>query len=249
MYSAATQRALARLLATYGIHFGSLIWPLHTMQVQQLLWARYPDLCDLQYSCWQVGRDEATCSRCEQCLRIAVTALAGGDDPERMGIDLRKVLAFAASWEALANSPSAAPPTLPQDRAARELELVVMDTIRRITVPMWRLCSRAAASAACCPRHARDAASVSTACAAARAVPRSVRGRASGRHSSTGSIPSFVLRWSRSTRVTFRVSRAVTISTCSNAARADASSRVIIGLAPCKSARDRSETNGAGSRS
>jgi hypothetical protein len=135
MYSAATQRALARLLAPYGIHFGSLIWPLHTMQVQQLLWARYPDLCDLQYSCWQVGQDEATCSRCEQCLRIAVTALAGGDDPERMGIDLRKVLAFASSWEALANSSSAAPLTLPQDRAARELELVVMDTIRRITMP------------------------------------------------------------------------------------------------------------------
>jgi hypothetical protein len=135
MYSAATQRALARLLAPYGIQFGSLIWPLHTMQVQQLLWARYPDLCDLQYSCWQVGRDEATCSRCEQCLRVAVTALAAGDDPERMGIDLRKVLGFASSWEAPANSSSAAPLTLPQDRAARQLELVVMDTIRRITVP------------------------------------------------------------------------------------------------------------------
>lgn len=52
MYSAATQRALSALLAPYGIRLGSLIWPLYSMQVQQLLWSRYPDLSDLQYSCW-----------------------------------------------------------------------------------------------------------------------------------------------------------------------------------------------------
>jgi hypothetical protein len=132
MYSAATQRALARLLAPYGIQFGSLTWPLHTMQVQQLLWARYPDLCDLQYSCWSMAPGEATCSRCEQCLRVAVTALASGDDPERMGIDLRKVLAFASSWKTAAERRNAAPAELPQDRAAQELELRVLDTIRRI---------------------------------------------------------------------------------------------------------------------
>ncbi len=91
MYSAATQRSLARLLAPYGFKFGSLTWPLHSMHVQQLLWARYPDICDLQYSCWRVGEGQATCSQCEQCLRIAVTALEAGHDPQRMGIDLVKV--------------------------------------------------------------------------------------------------------------------------------------------------------------
>src|SRR5262249_39724359 len=50
-YSAATQRALARYLEPYGFRFGSLTWPLYSPQVQRLLWGRYPDLCDLQYSC------------------------------------------------------------------------------------------------------------------------------------------------------------------------------------------------------
>ncbi len=98
MYSAATQRALARLLSSYGIRFGSLTWPLNSMHVQELLWARYPDLCDLQYSCWQVGQDDETCSQCSDCLRIAMTALAARRDPQRMGIDLGKILAFALRW-------------------------------------------------------------------------------------------------------------------------------------------------------
>src|SRR5262249_25929701 len=98
MYSAATQRALGQLLAPYGIRFGSLTWPLYSIQVQQLLWARYSDLCDLQYSCWRVGPDEATCSQCEQCFRITMTALASGHNPERMGIDLRKVLCHAPDY-------------------------------------------------------------------------------------------------------------------------------------------------------
>ena len=116
MYSAATQRSLARVLAPYGLHLGSLTWPLHTMQVQQLLWARYPDICDLQYSCWRVGEGQATCSHCEQCLRIAFTALASREDPQRMGIDLRKVIAFASDWEPIGLSPSTL--RLPQDDAA-----------------------------------------------------------------------------------------------------------------------------------
>jgi hypothetical protein len=98
MYSAATQRALGQLLAPYGIRFGSLTWPLYSIQVQQLLWARYSDLCDLQYSCWLVRPGEATCSQCEQCFRIAMTALASGHNPERMGIDLRKVLCHVPDY-------------------------------------------------------------------------------------------------------------------------------------------------------
>jgi hypothetical protein len=152
MYSAATQRALARLLAPYGIEFGSLTWPLYTMQVQQLLWARYPDLCDLQYSCWRVEPGQATCSQCEDCLRFAVTALASGDNPERMGIELRKVLAHALRWAPPATG-SRAPPALPQDFAVERLEAQVMAAVRRISLPhlagvlargsTWRLLSPA----------------------------------------------------------------------------------------------------------
>jgi hypothetical protein len=153
MYSAATQRALGRLLAPYGIRFGSLIWPLQSMQVQQLLWTRYPDLCDLQYSCWRVRPGESTCSRCEQCLRVAVTALASGEDPSRMGIDVHKILAFAPAWEQKINA--RATPVLPQDGEAQRLDARVMDTIRRVPPAhlaavlargkFWRFASRARA--------------------------------------------------------------------------------------------------------
>jgi hypothetical protein len=132
MYSAATQRALARMLAPYGFELGSLTWPLHSMQVQQLLWARYPDLCDLQYSCWRVRDGEATCSQCEQCLRIAVTALERGDDPQRIGINLRKVVSFASKWVPYATRFSTS--SLPQDEAADLLGARVADSIRRTSL-------------------------------------------------------------------------------------------------------------------
>lgn len=131
MYSAATQLALARLLAPYGIRFGSLTWPLYSMQVQQLLWARYPDLCDLQYSCWQMGPEEATCSRCKQCLRMAVNVLASGDDPQRMGIDLRKMIDCAPTLEPFANGARTGPPALPQEIGAQRRQALVMDAVRR----------------------------------------------------------------------------------------------------------------------
>jgi hypothetical protein len=113
MYSAATQRALSQLLVPYGIRFGSLTWPLYSIQVQELLWARYSDLCDLQYSCWRVGPGEATCSQCAQCFRIAMTALASGHNPERMGIDLRKVLFHVPDYVTTILSPETC--VLPQD--------------------------------------------------------------------------------------------------------------------------------------
>ena len=128
MYSAATQRSLARLLAPYGFKFGSLIWPLHSLHVQQLLWARYPNICDLQYSCWRVGEGQATCSQCEQCLRIAVTALEAGHDPQRMGIDLFKVISFASTWEPIKKRVSAL--RLPEHDASDAAALRVVGLIQ-----------------------------------------------------------------------------------------------------------------------
>ncbi len=132
MYTAATQRALARLLAPYGFEIGSLTWPLRTMQVQQLLWARYPDLCDLQYSCWRVGESQAACSQCEQCLRIAVTALASGNDPQRMGIDLRKVINYALTWRPIKKR--ASDRGLPQDEAVDKFAGYIVDAIKRTSL-------------------------------------------------------------------------------------------------------------------
>jgi hypothetical protein len=129
MYSAATQRALGRLLVPYGIRFGSLTWPLYSIQVQQLLWTRYPDLCDLQYSCWHVQPGEATCNQCEQCFRITMTALASGHNPERMGIDLREVLCHVPDY-VTATSPETC--ILPQDW--QKGAAVVRDAVCRVSL-------------------------------------------------------------------------------------------------------------------
>jgi hypothetical protein len=128
MYSGATQRALGQLLAPYGIRFGSLTWPLYSIQVQQLLWARYSDLCDLQYSCWRVRPGEATCSQCEQCFRITMTALASGHNPEMMGIDLRKVLCHVPDYVTI-TPPTSIPPQDWWEGAA-----VVRDAVCRVSL-------------------------------------------------------------------------------------------------------------------
>lgn len=98
MYSGVTQRALQALLAPAGVHYGSLTLPLWSAQVQGLLWKRYPDICDLQYSCWRVQDGESACGRCSQCLRISLCALAAGEDPGRMGMDLARVLWSMRHW-------------------------------------------------------------------------------------------------------------------------------------------------------
>lgn len=98
MYSVVTQRALDALLSPLGLRYGSLTSPLYSCQVQELLWTRYRDLRDLQYSCWRVQGDEAVCSRCRQCLKIAFCALALGDDPTLIGVNMAKLLIAMRGW-------------------------------------------------------------------------------------------------------------------------------------------------------
>jgi len=117
MYSAVTQQAVDALLARYGMRHGSLIYPLRSGQVQRLLWTRYPDLRDLQYSCWRVGPDEATCSACSQCLRIALGAIAAGGSPAEMGIDLPALLVRMRDWSP--SQPTGA--ALPDDQVKASL--------------------------------------------------------------------------------------------------------------------------------
>jgi hypothetical protein len=136
MYSAATQRALSRLLEPYGMRYSSLTWPLYSSHVQHLLWSRYPDLSDLQYSCYRVAKDEAMCSRCPQCLRLAVVALAAGFDPRRMGIDFGKLMKFADEWKPRFDGPPA-PDALPSEIGSRRFEQLMADAIRRTS--LWHL--------------------------------------------------------------------------------------------------------------
>jgi hypothetical protein len=129
MYSAATQRAISSLLSPYGLHYGSLTWSIPSEQVVRLLWTRYPDLCDLQYSCWRVGADEATCSRCSQCLRLALAVLAAGGSPERMGVDLRRLFVAMKDWRP---RPSAEGSLLPRDTVSRSLHESVVRSFEAV---------------------------------------------------------------------------------------------------------------------
>ncbi|HVT17699.1 MAG TPA: aminotransferase class I/II-fold pyridoxal phosphate-dependent enzyme [Thermoanaerobaculia bacterium] len=125
MYSNATQRAIAALLAPLGVRYGSLICALHSEQVQELLWTRYGDLADLQYSCWRVAEDEAACNRCSQCLRVALGALALRDLPQRMGIELTPLLSAMAGWQPRRARAGA----LPAERVAAALHAQVLRSI------------------------------------------------------------------------------------------------------------------------
>lgn len=137
MYSFPPQQLFAALIAPVGLRYGSLTWPLRSGQVQELLWRRYPDLRDLQYSCWRLGAEEAACSRCSQCLRLALCALALGKNPETMGIDLVRLMAFASTWTPrYPPVPDAAPP-LPSVLVGQGLDAQVWRSVRR--TPAWRL--------------------------------------------------------------------------------------------------------------
>jgi hypothetical protein len=132
MYSAVTQRSVQALIAPAGLVYSSLTTPLHSEQVQHLLWRRYPDLCDLQYSCWRVGPEEATCSRCKQCFRLALGALRAGGSPSRMGIDLARLLVAMGSWRP---PDFASRPGLPGDLVGRRLHAQTVRAVRALSTP------------------------------------------------------------------------------------------------------------------
>jgi hypothetical protein len=145
MYTGVTQRALEALLEPAGVTYASLISPLHDYQAQELLWARYPDLRDLQYSCWRVGSDQAACSACEKCLRTALPALARGDSPAPIGVDLVRLLWSMRAWQ----PPSSETESLSANDLARwRFESQTARTVA--TIPVRRVVRALAADS---PRH------------------------------------------------------------------------------------------------
>jgi hypothetical protein len=120
---------MAALLAPLGVRYGSLTAPLYSGQVQALLWTRYRDLRDLQYSCWNVPEGRATCSACSQCLRIAFGALALGDRPARMGIELAPLLCSQRAWEPPAMTLED-PGALPTDLVRARITYQFADRVR-----------------------------------------------------------------------------------------------------------------------
>jgi hypothetical protein len=134
MYSAITQGALNAILRPFGLIHGSLISSLHSFQAQELLWTRYDELCDLQYSCWRTKTGEMMCNHCGQCLRIALCALALGKRASRMGADWSILLNEMRDWrpKRLDKSPEAAMPT---EIVSDQLHSQVVRDLRAVS---WR---------------------------------------------------------------------------------------------------------------
>ncbi len=96
--SAATQHSLSTLFARFGISYGGLTYPLRQFQVQRLLGERYPELRDLQDSCFSMALDEAACSRCAECRNNAFNLMANGISPGEIGIDIVPLVTAYADW-------------------------------------------------------------------------------------------------------------------------------------------------------
>lgn len=134
MYSAITQGVLHAILRPFGLSYGSLLAPLHSFQVQELLWQRYARLCDLQYSCWRTKVGELMCNRCAQCLRVALGILSLGGDATRIGVDWARLLNAMRDWrpKTLTALPATA---LPTEIIAQQLHAQVVRDLERISWP------------------------------------------------------------------------------------------------------------------
>ncbi len=131
VYSLVTQRSIAALIAPWGFSHGSLTAALHSGQVQHILWQRYPDLREMQFSCWATPRDAPMCNHCSQCLRIALTAMASGADPAEMGADLETALIAQRAWEPKVQWADDQT-VLPKLRVSGRLHAQMLDCVRRI---------------------------------------------------------------------------------------------------------------------
>lgn len=112
--------ALSAILDPAGMTVESLISPLRSGHAQALLWQRYRDLADLQYSCWLVKEPDAACSACDKCALVAFRLLCTGHDPGAVGIDLPRVLAWIEGWQPAPEAPGGS--RLPTHKVGRDLD-------------------------------------------------------------------------------------------------------------------------------
>jgi len=126
--SAASQGALDALLSRFGMRQGSLTCPLHMPQVQALLWHRYPELAELQFSCYQAPEGERACSVCPKCFQIALVMVAEGVAPRALGIDLAAALSAFGHWHLDAPT-TYAPPQLHPERIPRHHVVRVLQEV------------------------------------------------------------------------------------------------------------------------
>ncbi len=128
MYSVVTLNVVSALLKNWGMSCSSLTASVHSYQVQELLTTRYPDISDLQYSCWRVRMGETVCNACSQCLRVAFSILALGAQPSASGMNLGGILRRMRNWEPRQIA-ECQPPVLPRDTISARLHAQVMRSI------------------------------------------------------------------------------------------------------------------------
>lgn len=97
-FTGATQRALTALAAPTGVAYANLTESLQHFQIQRILDHRYPELSDLQYSCFSQKAGEDVCNDCFNCLKTALHKMSNGSAPSDISIDLNKVLAARSDW-------------------------------------------------------------------------------------------------------------------------------------------------------
>lgn len=134
MYSLITLRAISEAIKPWGLRLSSLTPPLHSFQVQRLLWRRYEGLRDLQYSCWSVSGADWACNACSQCLRIALSITAMGENPGICGMNLTRVLVEMRGWQARRRPSEDA---LPGETVSARLHAQVLRSVMEI--PFSRL--------------------------------------------------------------------------------------------------------------
>jgi hypothetical protein len=134
--SAVTMTSLSGLLGPFGLSLGSLTYPLHTPQVQGLLWRRYPELTDLQFSCWLAAAGAQACGTCHQCFEIGMVVLAEGRSPSRVGIDPVRMVCSRAAWQPDQISPGTRRPLHPtrsgRDHVLRSLRATAPEQVAQI---------------------------------------------------------------------------------------------------------------------
>lgn len=130
MYSGLTQAGLRAILEPYGLGFGSLTASLHSSQVQELVTRRYPDLRDLQCSCWRTTETRRACSECSECKRLAWVSLACGGEPADQGVDLVWMLNHYGDYTPRSSRERPHPPNR---LASQRFRAQIIGAIRRVT--------------------------------------------------------------------------------------------------------------------
>jgi hypothetical protein len=97
-FTSATQQALNALTAQTGISYGGLTSALQHFQIQRVLDRQYPELSDLQYSCFKQEEGDDVCNNCFSCLKTALHKMTDDSPPSEVGIDVDLTLVNHSDW-------------------------------------------------------------------------------------------------------------------------------------------------------